>query len=108
MVKTTDQVSIPDLSVTGDPFYLKIRSNLSWFILWCYDNIFRLCSSQFAKLSRPRDSEVTIVVFESSCHLLLPKGRGNPVKCLDQSSHYHFLMLNVKQESCEYQVLKIY
>jgi len=26
----------------------------------------------FAKLPRPADSEVTIAVFESSCHLLLP------------------------------------
>jgi len=66
-------------------------------------------------------SDVTFSVFESNCHLLLSVypliGRGNPAKCRAQnttsqvvglSSHYLFVMLNVKQGSCEYQLLKLF
>jgi len=49
------------------------------------------------------------VIFERS----LTKGWDKPVKCLDQRSeradlysHYPFSKLNVKQGSCEYQLLK--
>jgi len=63
----------------------------------------------FAKLPRLGDNEEPSRSSESNCHLLLPvkpfKGRTNPAKSLAQG-HYHFLMLNVKQESCEYQLLK--
>jgi len=42
----------------------------------------------FVKVPRLGDSEVTLSIFESSCHLLLPvyplKGKDNPVKCLAQ------------------------
>jgi len=65
-------------------------------------------------------SKETFSVFESNCHLFLPVypliGRGNPVKCLAQghnksdlaglASHYPSFVVNVKQESCEYQFLK--
>jgi len=75
----------------------------------------------FVMVPRPGDSEVNFSVFESSCHLLLPvqplKGRGNPVKCLAQGhnkrtcrhiSTISLLMLNAKQGSCEYQLLKYF
>jgi len=39
----------------------------------------------YVKVPRPGNSEGTFLVFESSCHLLLPvKGRRNPIKCLAQ------------------------
>jgi len=74
----------------------------------------------FIKVPRPGDSEVgTFSVFESNCHLFLPVypllGIGNPIKCLAQrhnnelaglSAHNPSFMLNVKQGSCEYQLLK--
>jgi len=66
--------------------------------------IYLLNSLQFArllvKLPRPGDSEVTFAVFESSCHLLLPVTS----ELADLSTHYPFLMLNVKQGSCKYQL----
>jgi len=44
----------------------------------------------FVKVPQPVDSEVTVLVFESSCHLLLPieplKGRGNPVSALPKDT----------------------
>jgi len=46
---------------------------------------FRFSYSFIYQGSSTRDSEVTISVFETSCHLLLLislRGRGNPVKCL--------------------------
>jgi len=86
-----------------------------------FDKLKRIFCSFISKLPRPEDSEVTFVVFESSCHLLLPveplKGRGNLVKCIAYKGHNElilrpylhtvpFFMLNVKQGSCEYQLLK--
>jgi len=50
--------------------------------------VFAVFSHLFIKLPRPGDSEVTLAVFKSSYHLLLPvkplKGRGNLVECLAQ------------------------
>jgi len=73
----------------------------------------------YFKVPRTGDSEVTFSFFESSYSMLLSvyplKGRGNPVKCLAQghnkrsaglSSHYRIFVLNIKQVSCENQLLK--
>jgi len=57
---------------------------------------FGLETHLFVKVSRPGDSEVTFSVFESSCHL--------PAYLAVFT--LSFLMLNVKQGSCEYQLLK--
>jgi len=69
----------------------------------------RLGTHLFVKVPR-RDSDFS--VFESNSHLLLPVypliGRGYPVKCLAQRHNKRSFMLNVKQESCEYQVFKVF
>jgi len=39
---------------------------------WCKTYSIGLGPHLFVKVTRPGDSEVTIAVFESSCHLLLP------------------------------------
>jgi len=76
-----------------------------------------LSTHLFVNGSRPGDRKGTFSVFELSFHLLLLvrqlKGRDNPVKCLAHSTtselaglYYPFFMLNVKQRSCEYQLLK--
>jgi len=72
----------------------------------------------FVKVPRPWNREGTFSVFESSCHLLLPvysfKGKSNSDKRLSQGHnkrtcwfvrHTISLMQNVKQGSCEYQLL---
>jgi len=70
----------------------------------------------FAKLPRPGDSEVNFAVFKSvTCYYqsnysnievislrVLPKDTTSELA--DLPSHYPFLMLNVKQESCDYQL----
>jgi len=84
--------------------------NIPW---WCRYSF--ICQ----EVPRPGDSEVTFAVIEQSYFGLLPiqllKGRGNPVKCLAQGhnkrtcqpiSTLSLFMLNVKQGSCEYQLLK--
>jgi len=73
----------------------------------------------FIKVPRPGDREVRIFsVFESNCHLFLPSIHSkvvaiqfsalpkNTSELAGLSLHYPSFMLNVKQESCEYQLLK--
>jgi len=74
--------------------------------------VFAVFANLFAKLPRPADIEVTFAVFKSRSNLLLPvhsKVETIPLNALlqdatselaDLSSHYLFLMLNVKQGSC--------
>jgi len=60
-------------------------------------NIFKsflgLGAHLFVEVPRPGDSEVTFLVFELSCHLLLPvqplKCRDNPFKCLAHAVQAH-------------------
>jgi len=67
----------------------------------------------FVKVPRPGLSEVIFSVFESSCHLLHQSNHSKveaiPLSALpkDTTSELAGLkMLNVKQGSCEYQLLK--
>jgi len=46
----------------GDNYLKKLSKHLAIMVL----------SHLFVKVSRPRDSEDTFSIFESSCHLLLP------------------------------------
>jgi len=79
----------------------------------------RLDSHLFVKVPRPGDSEVTFSIFSQAAtcyyqsnHSLveaitlsaLPKNTTSKLAGL--SSHYSVFMLNVKQGSCEYQLLK--
>jgi len=77
-----------------------------------------VCSARlFAKLLRPGDSEVTSSSQAATCYYqsnhsskvesiplsALPKDTTSELAGL--SPHYSFLMLNAKQESCEYQLI---
>jgi len=85
-------------------------------------SIIGLNTHLFDKVPRPGVSEGTFLVFESSCHLLLPeaatcyyqsnhsKVEAIPLSTLPKdttselarlTSHYPFFVLNVKQGSCE-------
>jgi len=55
--------------------YLYLNAFLSTYFIFVFKYILKvlvLGTHSFVKVPRPGDSEVTFLVFESSCHLLLP------------------------------------
>jgi len=68
----------------------------------------------FVKVPRPEDSEVTFLVFESSCDLYYQSNHSKieaiPLSTLPKDTTSELASLSphkpAKQESCEYQLLK--